>query len=478
MKTIIYKGIKKPYLYLLRGSERPAWAPVENTIIEIPGMSGGYISETRKKVRVLNLVIGVKLPSGWTFEKVNEDLAEWLVTDQEEELIISDESNRIYYAKIDGTLNIEPLTNHTGMGVLTFLCPDSYKYGVLKSGNFENPTGPVILWNGGTAPTAPIFNITLKQKTTHLDIIGPNDYMRIGRPPGVEVNPVDPRQIVLWDQMNSLTGWVTAQNTDIDGGTVAGTMRTNGYEFSASSYGTGSSWHGPALIKSIGQSLSDFEVEFRLRLMNDEMKTVGRVELYLLDEAKNAVGKLSLKDNHSGMDGNYAELRVGDRTTNRFLISERGEKWQTWLDFDGMLRLSRIGNKWTAYVTKIVNGKHTARRVAEFTDTENKFTRVLSHVAVHIAAYGDIAPAPMAILDLKVYKINDVSEEQIKFIGDAGDVFTFDHKTSAIYRNGELYMKKDFGARFFYLARGENRLVVSPTEVISKVEAEWRDAYL
>lgn len=477
--TINFNGITKDYLYLLRGSERPAWAPIENTIIELPGRPGGYISDTKKKVRVLNLIVGVKLPKGWTFDQVEEDLAAWLVTDQVGELILTDEPNRIYYAKIEGSLTLNR-SRRTAEGVITFICPDPYKYGIVKNKNFENLTDPILLWNGGTAPTAPIFNVTLKQKTTHIDIIGPNDYMRIGQPPGVEVSPVDPRQIVLWDQMNSLTGWTTAQNTDIDGGVVTGEMRTNGYEFSARSFGTGTSWHGPALIKSIGQSLTDFEVDFRLELLNDVMKTVGRVELYLLDESKNPVAKLALKDNHSGIDGNYAEIRVGNRDNGRFLVSERGSTWQTWLNFDGLLRLSRNGNKWEAYVAKLVNGKHTARRVSKpFIDEENQYTGTVSHVVVHIAAYGTIDPAPMVIKDLKVYKLNNVSEEQIKYIGDVGDVFTFDHKASAIYKNGELFnSKKDFGARFFHLSKGENELVVSPNEAISEVDIEWRDAYL
>lgn len=473
-----FNGVTKSYVRALRGIERPTWATIEQEIIEVPGRPGGYSSNKTMRVRLIHVPVEVSGVDHMNLQRAKEDVASWLITDEPKPLIFPDEPDRVYFAEVTGDLNLDEILNK-GKGVISFVCPDPLKYSSnLKTGIIQNPTGPIILQNLGTAETAPIFDITLKQSTSFLDIIGEHDYMRIGQTPSVDVTPINPKETVLWDQMNSLTGWANAQNSDIDGGTVAGDMRTNGYEFSASSFGTGSSWHGPAKIKSIGQSLTDFEAEFRIELTNEEMKTVGRVELYLLDEAKKAVCKLSLKDNYSGTNGNYAELRIGDRTTNRFLINERGTEWHTWINFNGLLRLSRIGNKWEAYVTKIVDGKHTARRRVEFTDTENKFTGKVAHVVIHLGAHGTIPPAPMKILDLKIHKLNKIDEGQIGLIGEAGDTFTFDHKASAIYKNGELFMEKDFGSRFFKLYKGMNVLLLNPLEVVSEVRAEWRDAYL
>jgi predicted phage tail component-like protein len=474
---ITFNGIRKEYLVTLRGKRRPPWAPLERNLLTVPGMPGAHVGTTDIKPRALSIPVLIESTSLTELQTFKEDLADWLVTDTPKELIFDDEPDRVYFAMIDGSTDMDEIIR-VGVGMLEFICADPYKYSSSKTvDTTNNPTGPIVLTNSGTAPTAPTFNVTLKQKTTYLDIIGSNNYMRIGKPPGVEVTPVDPKQLILWDQMNSLTGWVRAQASDIDGGTVVSGMLTNGYEFYQTNYGTGTSWHGDALTKPLGQSLTDFEVEFSVILTNADPKTIGRIELYLLDSNRLPVGKLSLKDIHTAQDGNYAELRLGSLSSGKLLISERGDDWYTWLNFDGMLRLKRVGNKWTAYVAKFVNGQHTARRIVEFIDTENKFNLSLAHVVVHIGANSTITPAPMKITDLKVYKLNNVVTGQIEYIGDNGDVFTFNHKTSAIYKNGELFMKKDFGSRFFPLSKGDNVLMVEPPEAITKFEAEWRDAY-
>jgi phage-related protein len=410
-------------------------------------------------------------------QKLKEDLAYWLVANSPAELILPDEPDCLYYAAVDGSTDLKEMVT-AGEGWITFICPDPYKYTYPKVVESTNLELPVIYNAGGTAETAPVITVTLKQPTTYLDIIGANDYMRIGQPAKIDDIVLPERERIFWDQLSTTVGWATAQNSDIDGGTVAGVLKSNGYQFYTDNYGTGSSWHGPAGIKSIGQSLTDFEAEVLLNLKNDSNAKVGRVEVYILDGNKQAVCKLALKDNSTGTDGNYAELRAGDRDNNHFIINERGDAWSTWINFEGMLRITRVGNKWTAYVTKFVNGRHTAQRWIEWTDVANQFTRKAAYVVLHIGCNSTHAPSPMSIEDIKVYKINTLTDNQVPYIGIAGDVFTFDHKTSKILKNGELFTKKDFGARFFKLQKGSNKLVYNPPEVIQEVRTEWRDAYL
>jgi predicted phage tail component-like protein len=473
-----FRGIRKDYVTVLRGRRRPSWAPRKRNILTIPGLAGGLLTSTDILPRPEDVPILIEGNSITDLQRLKEDLADWLITDKAEELIFDDEPDRIYYAIVDGSFDPEEIVK-MGRGVINFICPDPYKYGSEKFVISTNLAAPINLLNEGTAETPPIFTVTLKDSTTYLDIIGENDYMRIGQPARVEESVVPQKELVLWDELGSTTGWTAAQSADIDGAVVAGTMSSNGYQLQASSFGTGASWHGPALIKSIGQNLTDFEIEMILSLKNDDYKKIGRVELYILDANKQAVCKLALKDNFVGTDGNYAELRVGDKTTNHFLINERGDAWDTWLNFEGILRISRVGNKWSAYVSKFVNGQHTARREAiPFIDINNQYTRKPAYVVVHLGANGAYTPSPMNIQDLKVYKINTLANNQVPTIGQAGDVFKFDFKTSKILKNGELFTRKDFGARFFQLQKGNNVLVFNPPEVIQEVKAEWRGAYL
>jgi predicted phage tail component-like protein len=479
MSSFSFRGITKDYLFIKKGIKRPAFAPINRSILTTPGLPGGYLKSTDTNIRILQLPVWILANSDTDLKTIKEDLAEWLITKEPEEFIFPSELDRVYYAVVDGNLDLDELVE-TGEGTITFICPDPYKYGNQpKLGVSTDLSGPLNIVNAGTAETAPVFNVTLKQPTTYLDIIGDRDYMRIGQPVAIDTTPLPEKEIVFKDELSTTTGWANAQNSDIDGGVVVGTMVSNGYQFSATDYGTGDNWHGPAKIKGIGQALTDFEAEITLTLRNEDYRKHGRVELYLLDINKQAVCKLALKDISYGQDGNMAELRIGDNVTNHFIINERGDDWHTWMDFEGVLRLSRVGNKWTAYVAKFdANRNHTAQRLVEWTDIANQFTRKPAYVVVHIGAHGTVATNTMSTTEVKVSTINKLTTVQVPYIGAAGDVFTFDHKTSKILKNGELFMKKDFGSRFFKLQKGSNVLVFNPPEVIQEVRAEWRDAYL
>ncbi|WLR54830.1 phage tail family protein [Mesobacillus subterraneus] len=478
--SFMFNGQRRSYLKATRGSTRPAWAPVTRNLRKVPGRPGAYPESTEVEPVIIPVNIRVERTADLDLNKVKEDLAAWLITENAEGLIFDNEPDRTLYAMVDGGLDLREFVE-TGRGSFNFLCPDPYKYGPLKTiPAITDLAAPVVLRNDGTVDAKPNIKVTLKQPTTYLDIIGENDYMRIGRPIDIDKAAVAEKEIILHDTMSTMTAWGDAANTDIDGGTVTGTMASDGAKFYASSFGTGTSWHGPAKIKSLGQELVDFEVALQPILDNDDLSKVGRIELYLLDVNKKAVAKLAIKDISKGQGGNIVEIRVGDNLVNTFLINEYGTNWNTWHNFNGLLQLTKKGNKWTSYVCKFINGQadqRTARKLAEWIDLDNQFTRKLAHVVVHIGANGTSTPSQMSIQDLKVLKLNQLTESQIPYIGVAGDVFEFDYARSVILKNGEFFYKKDFGARFFGLKPGDNPVVFSPPEVIGQVEAEWKPPY-
>jgi predicted phage tail component-like protein len=478
--SLSFNGIKKDYLICERGKRRSAFAPIKRNLLPVPGVPGAYLDGIETEVRVIEQPIIINGKDRFDVRKLEEDLSDWLITDQPAELIFEEEPDRVYYAVVDGAVNIEDIARF-GRGSVTFICPDPYKYGALEDiGQVTDLSTPVVINNTGKASTSPNFKITLKNYTTFLDIISDEDYMRIGRPVNIDEFAVAERELVLRDTMSTTAGWGDAQSSDIDGGVVAGTMTSDGTKFIATSHGTGTAWHGPAKIRSLGQELENFDISFQPILDNDDLAKIGRIELYLLDVNKKAVAKLAIKDMSKGQGGNIAELRVGDNVVNHFMISDYGTNWNTWHNFNGLLQMTKKGNKWTAYVAKFIDGdrnNRTSRMFVEWEDRENQFTRKVAHVVVHIGTYGTSTPSRMSIQDLEVYKLNELTQNQIPYIGRAGDVFEFDMKASKILKNGDFFMRKDFGARFFQLQRGDNVLVFNPPEVIGKVEAEWRQRF-
>jgi len=138
MAFFSFNGVTKDYVRVLRGLERPAWAPIEHEILEIPGRPGGLITGKKIKIRQINIPVRVYTKGFESLQKVKEDLAAWLITDEPKELIFSDEPDRVYYAQVTGELNLDELVEW-GEGVISFICPDPFKYGPLRTQTINVP---------------------------------------------------------------------------------------------------------------------------------------------------------------------------------------------------------------------------------------------------------------------------------------------------------------------------------------------------
>ncbi|WP_239589589.1 distal tail protein Dit [Metabacillus crassostreae] len=472
-----FNGQRQSYLKVLKGRERPAWAPIEHELIEVPGRPGAYKKSKRIKVRRINVPVVIKGADISDLQKLKEDLAAWLITDDPKPLVFDDEPDRVYYAEVTGSFDAEEIVT-IGTGIISFICTDPFKYGPLYKGVFESEVATVNA--KGTKETFPIFRATVKNPITFMDIVTDEAYMRIGESVDLENEvPFVQEEMLLWDQCNSLVGWSNA--SAVDGGIVAGTMVTDGVRFVASGYGTGSAWHGPAIKATIPNGpLTDFRLDSIITLGNGLPHQVGRVEIYLLDSSGNVVAKLAMKDTYSGTSLAFGEVRLGDLVNKRFLISEYGDRKGNWNNFYGMLRLQRIGNKWTAYIAQMDSStnRHHTRREIPFVDGNNQFNKTVSQIVVHVAQYGTNASGTLAINDIKAFRINQKNDTQIAYIANAGDTIEIDHAKNRILINGEDRKDlKDFGASFFALKPSTNNIQVAPYSSFENVEVEWRARY-
>ncbi|UQD53300.1 phage tail family protein [Bacillus methanolicus] len=475
MTSFTFNGERRDYIIVLRGRKRPPWAPVQRNILRIPGLSGGYLQNTDTDIRVLEVPVLIQGDDQTHLQRVKEDLAAWLVTDEAKELIFDDDPTRTYYAVVDDTVDFDEIVQY-GQGTIRFLCPDPYVYGPEQTIEIPNTEGQsVIVQNNGSAPTFPKFTVTVNQPTTFLDIITPTDYMRIGRPVSVEELEVEREQIMINDDCQSTTGWGSA--TEIDG-TATGTMESDGKKFYASSYGTGSGWHGPALKKSLSTPIQDFIVEVWVTQRSTAPNQVGRAEFYLLDANNKVLGKMAMKDWMKDIHLNYGEARIGDNSQGTHIINYAGN-YKVWNDFYGILRLKRIGNLWTAYIGKydINTGRHHARLVKTFRDVQNKWSSQLAQIVVHLGVRATYPATTQFIDKVKVWKVNQNITIEIPYIAEAGDVIEIDHANNSIFKNGEPFLSaKDFGANFFALERGQTEIAVNP-EGIADVEMTFRERW-
>ncbi|WP_142320705.1 distal tail protein Dit, partial [Bacillus cereus] len=139
-------------------------------------------TETQERRIDVPIVITAKKDMA-DLQKIKEDLAEWLYTEQPTELIFDDELDRTYLALIDGSIDLEELVNR-GKGVITFICPMPYKLGPAKTVEFQaNERGLAAnVQNKGSVESNPIIEVEVKNPSTFLDVWNGNNYFRIGWP--------------------------------------------------------------------------------------------------------------------------------------------------------------------------------------------------------------------------------------------------------------------------------------------------------
>lgn len=464
---------RKDYILVTR-VRRPYRASLRPNIITVPGMHGGYVAS----IDIEPLIIPVKIEvSGDTREKYFnncEEVAEWLTTNEPKPLVFDDQPDRIYYAMLLGSLEPEEIVR-VGYVDVKFICPDPYKYGPEKV--VEPSSDTFIVENNGTAETYPIITLTANEPTTFAMVSNSEEYMMVGRPYNIEKEqPFQKYQRIFTDDASSLVGWTTG--TTVDGGVVAGQMQAANGRFEAVSYGTGTNWHGPAIKTSIPEIVEDFRFQTFISMANKNSPAyVGRVEVYLLDNLGNTVAKLAIKDTQTQQALTFAEVRIGDMSNYHYLINEYGDRPGNWNDFYGILRIEKDGNEWYAYVamTEVGTGRHHTRRSVRWVDTENKFTRQVAQVQVHVAQYGNNPAASGGVYAMILDKINH-EQDGVPYIANAGDVIVFDHKTGDAYINGEP-VPFDFGADFFALKKGYNSLAVIPENTFDvgiKYRERWR----
>lgn len=452
---------------MLEGRSKSPFAPIRNNLLYVPGMPGAHITSSETGVLYITQPIGFVVDNEEHALQLKDELAEWLITDESVELQFDDEPGRTFFAKIEGTIEDFQKFVDQRKGTITFICVDPYSYGPEIPYQFQSNV--TIAENNGTAPANPIFELEVLAPITYAMIQNQNgEYMMIGRPVDLENQvPFQKYERIFHSDGSTDVGWT--EHDSVDGGSVSGKMETNGTRFQAANYGTGTSWHGPAIKHTLPEVITDFRLETIIGFWNAQANQVGRVEIYLLDANDNAVGKLSMKDTQSGRAMAVGEIRAGDILENNYLINGPATRDDGWNDFYGMLRLEREGNLWKAYIGKIdqTTGNHHWRQAFEWPDTEGKFTRNVAQVAIHVGRMGTHTSGAMGIYEVSVYKINK-QPDGVPYIADFGDKITFDHtKNGEVLINGEPFEDIDFGADFFKLHKGDNQLVAHPSNALN-----------
>ncbi|PET32781.1 phage tail protein [Bacillus anthracis] len=491
--SFTFNNIRKDYIQMLVGRKRPSWAPVKRRLVRVPHRAGAFLLNTETEERRIDVPLVIKAKKDMAdLQKLKEDLADWLYTEQPAELIFDDELDRTYLALIDGSVDLDEIVNR-GRGVITFVCPMPYKLGKTNTHKFTQEWSTETtsyFTNKGSVETPALIEMTVKKPSTFLDVwFGeyPNnrDYFRIGYPLTVEETTVQERERVMWDEMATPIGWtpVTGQFDDMKG---TGSFKSRGgYALYCEDYGKEVGFYGAIAKKNIpGGPLQDFEMEAWMTLKSKNIGEMGRVEVLLLDEASNVVARINMNDLYATAEITRAHMKIGNSgTPNSFrkLVDTSGYYSTTFNQFRGRLRIARRGKVWSVYVAKFMDGteKDGASLVERWIDeTGNPMTeRKIAQVMIAICKWDNHQPVnEIQIDDLKFWKVNKVPFNAQPYIFDTGDKIVIDTEKSLVTINGKNAINiKEIFSNFPVIIRGDNRIDIMPPDVNATIS--YRERY-
>ncbi|WP_242291385.1 distal tail protein Dit [Bacillus cereus group sp. BfR-BA-01356] len=474
-----FNGKRNPNVIPLQGKKRPAWAPLERTFLEVPHYPGGRLIRTQTKMRKIIVPVSLFYESMEEAEKLKEEIANWLITDQPQELIFDDEKDRTYLAVIDESFDPQQLVN-LGEGVLTFVCEMPYKLGPTKTVEFEMDGRGLIanVQNKGTVHSNPIVEIEITKPNTFLDVwfggvsLSDRDYFRIGMPLKTVEKPVERNQRIVWDEMATTVGW--SKVSSMEDGEPVGEMKSDKYQFYCSDFGTGTGkgWHGAAVKKSIpGGPVEDFIMQAYVTCKSKKINEMGRVEIAILDENSKVLSKIAMNDLYWQAEQNFGTMVIGyDNKPGKIgLIYESGDYPNTWNQYFGRVWIARTGNVWEAYISKFLPGteKDDSERFARWIDKDNKHMEKAAQIQISIMQWQDVPPVEaMTVSDLKFWKVNLNTSNTPPYIVDVGDKVVIDTENSHVTIEGKNAINiKEFFSNFPVINKGNNTLEIMPSDI-------------
>lgn len=491
--SFTFNNIRKDYIQMLVGRKRPSWAPVKRRLVRVPHRAGALLLNTETEERRIDVPLVIKAKKDMAdLQKLKEDLADWLYTEQPAELIFDDELDRTYLALIDGSVDLDEIVNR-GRGVITFVCPMPYKLGKINTHKFTQEWSTETtsyFTNKGNVEAPALIEMTVKKPSTFLDVwFGEyphnRDYFRIGYPLTVEQTTVQERERVMWDEMTTPVGWtpVTGQVEEMKG---TGSFKSrDGYALYCEDYGQEKGFHGAIAKKNIpGGPIQDFEMEAWVRLKSKSIGEMGRVEVLLLDDTSNIVARINMNDLYWDAEITKAYMRIGNAGTPnsiRKLVDTNGAHPNTFNQFYGRLRIARRGKEWSVYVARFRDGTEiddASLPVKWVDEVGNPMTeRKIAQVMIAICKWDNNQPVDVIqIDDLKIWKVNKVPSNAQPYIFDTGDKIVIDTEKSLVTINGKNAINlKEIFSNFPIVIRGENRIDIMPPDVNATIS--YRERY-
>ncbi|WP_425203977.1 distal tail protein Dit [Priestia megaterium] len=482
-----FAGLSCPAFLIVQDIKTELLPPISVSTLDLPKKDGQYYVNSKFGIRTFDVEIAFLTPKKEDVLYYADDLAEWLYYDEPQKLIFRDKPDIYYMAKVVGNTELEKVYR-SGKATIQFVCYDPHGYSVNEKAYTFNPTStdPVPVINNGNMEASPTINVTFTKNVTDFAIVTDKDTLYFGEPFDSTIQKaVDLQPKLINDTGASTTGWQTG--LAVDGGDVAGTIISNGgFSFMQGvtdgkrDYGTGTKWHGGAIVKSVGAQVQDFICECQIGFDTTANNQFGRIEVYLLGANDEQLGKMALKDAHPTMKAPLYDCWIGKvNGGGEDIIKAYGAHYGSLDNFNGIMRVERIGKRWTFFLSKITNGIYHTRIFKQYVDWQQEFMQKVAKIQIHIGAYGTNPPVSnMWVSNVLFKEVKSKGENEIDYVFRTGDKLSVDCSTSSILLNNEPYFSRLYPSSTYpILEKGVNGISVNDP-VIKDGVIKFRERWL
>jgi predicted phage tail component-like protein len=467
--------VESPEWMVIEGIYNPLLPDITVSTIKVPGRTGVINQGTELGQRVIEVTVGIIGTTKDNLDDREREFTSWLFYPDPKKFVLP-HNDKYYLAQVVDTDVKQTLV--FGRGVIKFLCTDPAAYSQEET-TVDITSTPTAIINNGNMDAHPLIDVTFSQDSTEFGIITEDQYLYFGQPAPVDnTTPVPVKTSVFRDYCSSTAGWTAG--IGVDNGTITGSITSDGNYFiqAGGDYGSGSAWHGGALVHTLGRQVQNFAVEYFIEFKPTAANQLGRMEIYLLDINNTVIGKLAVVDPSATSEMGRVECRVGTETGGKYLVrSEVGRGFYS--NFYGRLFLQRIGQKYYFQVGKLtVPGyQYFGRYNYTWYDTANQFQTPLAGIQIHIGAFGTNPANPrMRINEIRVWDETNIVDGEVPIIFQAGDRLVIDSKTGQSFLNDDP-IPINFGSDYIHFKPGTTNLTYTPP-IIESGSITYREKWL
>lgn len=246
--------------------KRSVLPPITNFSKEIPGVDGEFFTGTKYGARKITLSCAVLSTDKEDYMDAIKNIAFILDVKTPSVLIMGDDEDVFYYAKIEGSTDLDKIKN-MGTFELNFICYDPYGYSVEEDVFESEDNKKIYIENSGTTDANPNIKVSFNNSAHFLQC---SDHetrtVLIGQSPKIS-SPSTTVKTVLNEPCEELTNWNVIGNVVDAGRNVNGNLIINngGWGIALGDAGSNDSgWHGGGLRRNIGQNITDFRIEVKM----------------------------------------------------------------------------------------------------------------------------------------------------------------------------------------------------------------------